>query len=108
METETECLLAALQFDTYTSTVRNCKTLQSLDITSVHKYYLAESQVIVTYLHTSQKRKKRRLFSPLCGFGSTWSLVELLATAVHHALEDVQTLPECRKEGVVAQNAQRG
>ncbi len=37
---EAECLLAAPQFDTYTSTVRYHKTLQSLDITSVHKYYL--------------------------------------------------------------------
>ncbi len=52
---EAECLLAAPQFDTYTSTVRYCKTLQSLDITSVHKYYLAESQVNVTYLHIQKK-----------------------------------------------------
>lgn len=42
--------------------------------------------------------------SPLVTLGS--SLAESVAAAVHHAFEDVQTLPEGGDKRVVAQDAQ--
>lgn len=46
------------------------------------------------------------LYSPLVTPGSSCSLVESVAAAVHHTLEDVQALPEGGEKRVVAQDAQ--
>lgn len=46
------------------------------------------------------------VYSPLVKLGNACSLVESVAAAVHHAFEDVQTLPEGGEKRVVAQDAQ--
>lgn len=46
-------------------------------------------------------------YSPLVTLGAACSLVESVAAAVHHALEDVQALPKSGEKRVVAQDAQR-